>query len=101
MTATQSSASLISVKQSNSPTLYSTTPMSTSHHLVIDQSLSAPLIHRKMNFYDDTNDSQQHHRLMLTTSQSKESPSRGISPRINRNKSPATNIYNPSSIEKL
>ncbi|CAF1268379.1 unnamed protein product [Rotaria sordida] len=92
MTAAQSSTSLINTKQSNSPTL---------QHPVIDQSLSAPLIHRRINFYDDTNDPQQHHRLMLTTSQSKESPSRGISPRINRNKSPATNIYNPSSIEKL
>jgi len=53
--------------------------------------LSAPVISRKANIHD---------HLGFNTSQSKEAPSRGISPRINRN--PVTsNIYNPSSIEKI
>ncbi|CAF3544607.1 unnamed protein product [Rotaria sp. Silwood1] len=79
ITTAQSSTSLINTKQSSSPT---------SQHPIIDQTLSAPLIHRKINLYDDTNDSQHHHRLILSTSQSKEASSRGISPRINRNKTP-------------
>ncbi|CAF4376791.1 unnamed protein product, partial [Rotaria sp. Silwood2] len=88
ITTAQSSTSLINTKQSGSPTSLSAISMPTSQHPVIDQSLSAPLTHRKINLYDDTNDSQHHHRLILSPSQSKEAPSRGISPRINRNKTP-------------
>jgi hypothetical protein len=78
--------------------------MPISQHPVIDQSLSVPLTNRKTNLLDDTNNSQRHHHLMLSTSQSKEAPSRGISPRINRHTpttTTASNTYNPSSIEKL
>jgi len=83
ITSAQSSSSLNPTHQATSPTSQS--------QLSIDIPLSAPLINRKANIHD---------HLGFSTSQSKEAPSRGISPRINRN--PVTsNIYNPSSIEKI
>jgi len=104
ITTAQSSTSLINTNQPSSPSSHSAVSMPVSQHPVIDQSLSAPLTHRKMNFLDDTNNSPRHHHLTLSTSQSKEAPSRGISPRINRHTTVTTttsNTYNPSSIEKL
>jgi hypothetical protein len=79
--------------------------MPIGHHPVIDASLSAPLANRKTNFLDDTTNPQRHH-LVFSKSQSKEAPSRGVSPRINRSETTTTttttnNMYNPSSIERL
>ena len=103
MTSAQSSTSLVNTHQPSSPSSHSTISMPISQHPVIDQSLSAPLIHRKTNLLDETTNSQRHPHLMFSISQSKEAPSRGISPRINRHTTvPTTNtVYNPSSIEKL
>jgi hypothetical protein len=100
ITTAQSSTSLINTHQPGSPSSHSAASMPVSHHPVIDQSLSAPVTHRKTDFQDATNTSQRHHHLTLSTSQSKEAPSRGISPRINRHTTTSNN-YNPSSIEKL
>jgi hypothetical protein len=104
ITSTQSATSLINTNQPGSPSAHSAMSMPISSHPVIDQSLSAPLTNRKANLLDDSNNSQRHHHLIFNTSQSKEAPSRGISPRINRH-TPATtttsNTYHPSSIEKL
>jgi hypothetical protein len=85
----QSSPSLNPAHQPSSPT--SQTSTSTSYHPSIDTSLSAPLTNRKTNLHD---------YLGFSTSQSKEAPSRGISPRLNRS-APTNNAYNPSSIERL
>lgn len=94
MTSTQSTTSLINSKQSSNT--------SAPQHPAIEQCLSVPLPHRKMNINDETNDShQQQHRLIINTSQSKEAASRGISPRFNRSKPSSSNNYNPSSVEKL
>jgi hypothetical protein len=95
---TQSSTSLTLTNQPSSPSTHSTISMPLSHHQPVDQTLSAPLTHRKVTSNDDT--SRLHH-LTFSTSQSKEAPSRGISPRINRNTTTTNNVYNPSSIEKL
>jgi hypothetical protein len=81
--AQSSSSSLNPTHQQNSPTSQS--------HPFIDTSPSTPLTNRKTNLHD---------HLVFSTSQSKEAPSRGISPRINRNTA-TTNIYNPSSIERI
>ncbi|UJR31517.1 hypothetical protein I4U23_019006 [Adineta vaga] len=83
ITTAQSSASLNPTHQPGSPTSQSITST--------DTSLSTPSTTRKTVLHD---------HLGFNSSQSKDAPSRGISPRINRN--PATsNAYNPSSIEKL
>ncbi|CAF4420948.1 unnamed protein product [Rotaria socialis] len=94
-TTAQSTISLINSKQSNSLTAIS---MPATQHPVIDQSLSVPLTHRKANLNDETNDSQ-HHRLVLSTSQSKDAPSRGISPRINHNR-PPTKLFREAHLAK-
>ncbi len=83
-TAQSSSSSVNPVHQPGSPTSQST-------HTSIDTSLSLPLTNRKPNVHD---------HLGFDSSQSKESPSRGVSPRINRNTT-ASSVYNPSSIERL
>jgi len=103
ITTTQSSTSLGTTKQVNSPSTLSTASMPIPHHPLIDQTLSAPLAHRKLNLNDDTDISRRHHLLAFSASQSKEAPSRGISPRINHPPPTTTtnNLYNPSSIEKL
>ena len=110
ITTTQSSTSLINTNQSHSPTSHSAMSMPMSHHPVIDQTLSVPLTHRKMHLLDDSNSSQRHPPLTFSASQSKASPSRGISPRFNRHSptppptittTTASNASNPSSIEKL
>jgi len=104
ITTTQSSTSLTNTNQSGSPLSQSTISMPVSQHTVIDQSLSAPLMHRKPNLNDDINNSPRQPHLLFSTSQSKEAPSRGISPRFNRHATPPTttnSAYNPSSIEKL
>jgi hypothetical protein len=88
-TAQSSSSSVNPVHQPGSPTSQSTT--STHYHTSIDTSLSLPLTNRKTNVHD---------HLGFDSSQSKESPSRGVSPRINRN-TPTSSVYNPSSIERL
>jgi len=100
-TTSQSTTSLINTNQAGSPSSHSAISVPVSQHPVIDQSLSAPLTHRNTNFYDDTNNSQHPQHLIFSTSQSKEAPSRGISPRINRQTTTTNNNYNPSSIEKL
>lgn len=111
MTTAQSTTSLTNTTHPNSPSSHSAISIPVSQHPVIDQSLSAPLTQRKPNINDDINNSQrpQQQHLLFTKSQSKEAPSRGISPRINRQTPPSTittvtasnNTYNPSSIEKL
>ena len=95
---TQSSTSLTIINTPGSPSSHSTLSMPIASHHPVDQTLSAPLIHRKLNTNEDI---QRFHPLAFNTSQSKEAPSRGISPRINRNTTTTNNIYNPSSIEKL
>ncbi|CAF1335849.1 unnamed protein product [Adineta steineri] len=85
ITTAQSSTSVNPSNQPSSPTSQST--ISTS----MDASHSVPLTNRKAILHD---------QLGFNSSQSKEAPSRGISPRINRNAA-TSNIYNPSSIEKL
>jgi hypothetical protein len=82
--------SSITTAQSSSSVHQPISPTSQLHPLV-DTSFSAPLSNRKANPHD---------QLSFSTSQSKEAPSRGISPRINHN-TPTHNIYNPSSIEKI
>ncbi|CAF1217175.1 unnamed protein product [Adineta ricciae] len=78
-----SSSSLNPTHQPGSPTSQSIAST--------DTSLPTPSSNRKGILHD---------HLGFNSSQSKDAPSRGISPRINRN--PATsNAYNPSSIEKL
>ena len=89
ITAAPSSSSLNPVHQPSSPT--SQSAASTPYHPSIDTSLSAPLINRKTILHD---------HLVFSTSQSKEAPARGISPRVNRNTA-TNNVYNPSSIERL
>jgi hypothetical protein len=105
ITSAQSSISLTNTNQPGSPSTQSTTSMPVSQHPVIDQSLSAPLMHRKTNLNDDITNSPRQSHLLFSTSQSKEAPSRGISPRFNRHATPPTtttnSAYNPSSIEKL
>ena len=82
-TAAQSSSSLNPTLQPGSPTSQSVAST--------DTSLPTPSSSRKGILHD---------HLGFNSSQSKDAPSRGISPRIHRN--PATsNAYNPSSIEKL
>jgi hypothetical protein len=83
ITAAQSASSLNPTHQATSPTSQS--------QLSIDMPLSAPILNRKTNIHD---------HLGFNTSESKEAPSRGISPRINRNTT-TSNIYNPSSIERI
>jgi len=83
ITTAQSSSSLTATYQATSPT--------SQLHAPIDTSFSASLTSRKITTHD---------HLVLSTSQSKEAPSRGISPRMNRNTTPS-NIYNPSSIERI
>jgi len=82
VTTTQSSSSS-SAHQQLSPTSQSRPSIDTSFS-------AAPITNRKGNL---------HEHLVFSTSQSKECPSRGISPRINRNTT--SNIYNPSSIERI
>ena len=80
ITTAQSSASSVNpVHQPSSPTSQSTTSIDTS------------LTTRKGTLHD---------HLGFNSSQSKEAPSRGISPRINRNTA-TSNVYNPSTIERL
>lgn len=115
VTTTQSTTSLINTHQPGSPTTHSAISMPVSHHPTIDHTLSVPLPHRKTHLLDEPNNSQRHLPLTLSTSQSKEAPSRGISPRFNRHSpSPTTTTtttsttsttttstaLNPSSIEK-
>ncbi len=78
--------SLSSINPANPPV----SPIS-QHYSPIDTTLSAPITNRKTNLHD---------YLVFSTSQSKEAPSRGISPCVNRN-TPTNNVYNPSSIERL
>lgn len=88
--------------QSNNAPFPASTSAPSAHsyfHPAVDGTLSAPLNNRKTTNPDELNQSQRHH-LLLSASQSKEAPSRGISPRLNRN-TPTSNIYNPSAIEKL
>ncbi|UJR15164.1 hypothetical protein I4U23_002127 [Adineta vaga] len=107
ITTTQSSTSLINTKQMTSSSTHSSTSMPSSHHPLVDQSLSAPLTHRKMNYTDDSSLSRRHNLLAFSVSQSKEAPSRGLSPHITRHTTATitmiatNNTYNPSSIEKL
>lgn len=111
VTSTQSASSLVNTHQPNSPTSHSAISVPVAHHTAIDQTLSVPLPHRKIHFLDDSSNSQRHPPLTLSTSQSKEAPSRGISPRFNRHSpspTPTTTtstitsaVLNPSSIEKL
>ncbi|CAF1375393.1 unnamed protein product [Adineta steineri] len=106
ITTTQSSTSLINTKQLISPSSHSTSSMSSSHHPLIDQTLSAPLLHRKINPSDDINNPRRHPAVTFSASQTKEAPSRGKSPHANRQTTTTTttttnSIYNPSSIEKL
>lgn len=82
--------SIITTAQSSSSVHQITSPTSQSHASV-DLSLSAPLTSRKMNPHDST---------VFSSLQSKEAPSRGISPRMNRTPT-SNNAYNPSSIEKI
>ena len=82
--------SSITAAQSPSSVHQQISPTSQPHSL-IDTSLPVSLTSRK---------STPHDQLALSTSQSKEAPSRGVSPRINRNP-PSNNIYNPSSIERI
>ncbi|CAF1119442.1 unnamed protein product [Rotaria sordida] len=77
----------------NSTTYQSISPTSQSYtfsnyNSSIDTSLST---YRKTSLHD---------QLVVSTFQSKEAPSRGISPRIIRNTA-KPNVYNPASIEKL
>lgn len=85
-TAAQSSSSSSAVN----PTHQATSPILQSH-VSVDISHSTPITNKKIHTHD---------HLILSTSQSKEAPSRGISPRINRNTT-TSNIYNPSSIERI
>ncbi len=82
--------SSVTTAQSSSSVHQPISPTSQPHPL-INASFSAPLTNRKSNLHD---------QLAFSTSQSKEAPSRGISPRINRDP-PTNNIYNPSSIERI
>jgi hypothetical protein len=88
-TTTQSSSSLNPTHQPSSPTSQTSIPL--PYHTSVDTSLSAPLTNRKGTLHD---------HLGFNTTQSKEAPSRGISPRINRSTA-TNNAYNPSSIERL
>ena len=86
---TPSPSSFNTAHQPSSPT--SQTSISMPFHTSVDTSLSAPLTNRKGTLHD---------HLGFNTSQSKEAPSRGISPRINRSTA-TNNAYNPSTIERL
>jgi len=95
-----SASSLNPSHQPISPAGQSSSPLTSSlYHAPIDVSLSVPLSNRKGLSHDETNNNQRPHPI-FSTSQSKEAPSRGISPRINR-AAPANTVYNPSTIEKL
>ena len=82
--------SSISAAHSSASVQQSISPTSQSYSSG-ESTFSTPFTHRKTNLHDHT---------IFTTSQSKEAPSRGVSPRIPRN-TPANNIYNPSSIERI
>jgi hypothetical protein len=81
---------LSSITSAQSSSGHQQTSPTSQTHPSIETSFSASL-NRKGHL---------HEHLAFNTSQSKEAPSRGISPRITRH--PVTsNIYNPSSIERL
>lgn len=75
--------------QASSPTSHSY-PF-TYNHSLNDASSTTPTTYRKTSLHD---------HLVVNTFQSKEAPSRGISPRSSRHTA-KTNNYNPSSIEKV
>lgn len=83
--------SSISTAYSSSSVQQTSSPTSQTYPSTDSSTFSTPFTHRKTNL---------HEYSMLNTSQSKEAPSRGVSPRIHRN-TPVNNIYNPSSIEKI
>lgn len=111
ITSTQSSSSLINAQQPSSPSGYSTksTPPA-PYHAFVEESPSLPLTSRTANAHDDFNHSP-HPPLVFSRSQSKAAPSRGISPRMNRDATliatattTTTNsnyVYNPASIERV
>lgn len=82
--------SSISTAHSSSTVQQSMSPTSQTYSSS-ESTFSTPFTHRKTNLRDPAT---------FTTSQSKEAPSRGVSPRIPRN-TPVNNVYNPSSIERI
>ena len=107
LTTTQSASSLINTQQPSSPSGHSTKSIPPApYQAFTEDSPSLPLTNRKANINDSNH--LPHTPLIFNQSQAKSAPSRGISPRMNRNAAVITtttiksnNVYNPSSIERV